>query len=699
MGPSSETIVKSTCRLCYNNCGVQIQLRDGKPVKIYGDTDNPFSKGKLCPKGLASLEYLNHPDRLTDPLKRIDKRGANQWRKITWDEALGSIAEGLNRVKDTYGARSVVFIRGASKGLSDSYISRFANIFGSPNITSPAPYCFVPLVNGSRFTYGFYAYPDYDHPPKCILVWGANLKATRLPDYEAVLRAVKAGAKLIVVDPLPNDLTEIADVWIKVRPGADLALALGIIKVILAENLHDKDFVNTWTVGYSELQTHVKNYSLSEIEKITWVPQKKIIDAARLYSTQKPACIPWGNGIESNINSLQTARAISILRALSGNLSTPGGDIYRSKPGGLDTKYPELSCRDLIPEGVRADRLSKADGLLPIFYYSLPQTIMRAILDDTPYPVRGAYIQAANPLTHYPNAGETHQALKKLNFFAVADHFMTPTAMLADIVLPAATYLEYDSVEQPWDFPIASVQQKVIRIGQCRSDGKILNELAGKMGFETFVWKDMRQPLDLILKNSGVTFDEFRNIGYFIGGKIYRHYEKEGFDTPSGKVELYSHTLKNWGYDPLPTYREPPETMYSEPELADDYPLIMTSRKDTVYRHSGGRQIPSLRKRISHPTVRIHPTTADRFNIKEEDLVNISTKRGCIRQKAHLDDRLHPGTIAVDYAWWFPEKKDSYLFGWEEANINILTSNTPPFSREMGSPCLRGILCKISKAK
>ncbi len=699
MNLPSEAIVKSTCRLCYNNCGVRIQVKEGRPFKITGDPDNPFNRGKLCPKGAASLEYLTHPDRLTTPLKRTGSRGSGKWSEIDWDEALETVAEGLNQAKKNYGVQSVVFIRGASKGLSDSYLSRFANIFGSPNITSPAPYCFVPMANGSRFTYGFYAYPDYAHPSKCVLVWGTNLKATRFPDYDALLQAVKSGAKLIVVDPLANELTKIADLWIKVRPGTDLALAIGFIKAILAENLYDKNFVDTWTLGFDELKAHVNNYSFSKIEEITWVPKKILLDAARLYATHGPATIPWGNGIESNINSFQTARAICILRAITGNLSLPGGDIYRAKPGGLDQKYPTLSCHDLIPEGIRANRLSKKDGLLPILYYSLPQTIVRAILDDNPYPVRAAYIQAANPMTHYPNAIETHQALNKLDFSVVADFFMTPTAMLADVVLPAATYLEYDSVEQPWDFPIASVQQKVTQIGHCRSDGEILNELAKKMGFKAHVWEDMHQPLDLILKTAGVTFDEFRKVGYFIGEKKYRHYEKKGFDTPSRKVELYSSTLKEWGYDPLPVYHEPPETLLSEPEFAGDYPLVMTSRKDTVFRHSGGRQILSLRKQKPEPTVKIHPATAAKLKIKENDWVDISTRRGSIRQKAHFDDRLHPKTIAVDYAWWFPEKKDSYLFGWDEANINILTSNRPPFNREMGSPCFRGIFCKISKAE
>jgi anaerobic selenocysteine-containing dehydrogenase len=183
-----------------------------------------------------------------------------------------------------------------------------------------------------------------------------------------------------------------------------------------------------------------------------------------------------------------------------------------------------------------------------------------------------------------------------------------------------------------------------------------------------------------------------------IGTKIYRHFEKNGFDTPSKKVELYSKRLEEWGFDPLPIYYEPPETPYSEPELAKEYPFILTSRKVDVYRHSGGRQIPSLRAARPEPIVKMHHETADKLGIRKDDWVYIATKRGRIRQKAYLDSSLDPRVVEVDYAWWFPEKEVYSLYGWEESNINILTSDKPPYNPEMGSITLRGIFCKVYKA-
>jgi len=333
MNVSGNQIARSTCRICYNSCGVLIHLEEGKPIKVEGDPQNPMSKGRLCPKGCASLEYLYHPDRLKQPLKRMGKRGDGDWQKITWDEALETVAGELKKASERYGLLSVVFLRGASKGLSDDYIARFANIFGTPNISSPAAVCFLPGVKASELTYGYYAYPDYEYPPKCIVVWAANPEATNINEYEEIVNAVKRRAKLIVIDPIENELTKIADVWVRLRPGTDLALGLGIMNLILNEDLYDRNFVDTWTIGFPELKSHLQDYPPEKVEEITWVSKEMIRKVARIYATEKPGCIKWGNGIETTINSFQTCRAIAILRAISGNLGIPGGDVKWSEPG------------------------------------------------------------------------------------------------------------------------------------------------------------------------------------------------------------------------------------------------------------------------------------------------------------------------------------------------------------------------------
>jgi anaerobic selenocysteine-containing dehydrogenase len=280
----------------------------------------------------------------------------------------------------------------------------------------------------------------------------------------------------------------------------------------------------------------------------------------------------------------------------------------------------------------------------------------------------------------------------------VADMFMTPTAALADIVLPVAGYLEFNSIVAPPYYPVAQVQQKVAQVGECRSDFEILNELAKRVGLGECFWDNEEQFLDAILKPVGLTFDKLKKVGVISQATQYRLYETNGFPTPTGKVELYSNRLKERGFDPLPTYREPPETPYSDPELAREYPLIITSWKSAPYRHSGGRQIASLRETHPEPVTYMHPQTANGLGIKNGDWVFIETKRGRIKQKANLTTDIDPRVVGVDYAWWFPEQGSSNRYDWAESNINVLTDDKPPFNREMGSTNLRSILCKVHKA-
>lgn len=694
----TDGVVKSTCGICFNNCGVLLHVVNGRVTGIEGDPDSPVNKGRLCAKGLASLEYLYHPERLKHPLKRVGGRGGGKWQRISWDEALSTVASELMAARDSYGAESVAFIDGSAKGLQDAVLRRFVNAFGTPNIISTDHVCFMPRRSASVITCGFYPIPDYEYPPSCILVWAANLAETRIGEHEQLSQAMNKGSKLVVIDPRRTELAAKADLWLQLRPGSDLALALGMINVIISQGLFDKTFVDNWTVGFDRLEAHIREYPLDKVAEITWVPAEIIRQAARVYATNKPASIQFGNPIDHNVNSFQTARAISILSALTGNLGCPGGELEKSSLTSLDYFSPEIVLQDKVS----ADRWHKRVGaeyeLVLTGTYTLPQSLVKAIIEEKPYPIRVVYIQACNPLLTYSNAQRTYQALQKLPFLVVADMFMTPTAALADIVLPVASYLEFDSIVAPPYYPVAQVQQRVAQVGECRSDFEILSELARKVGLGEYFWHSEEQFLNAILRPLGLTFDEFRKVGVITQAKQYRLYEADGFPTPSGKVELYSSRLKEQGFDPLPTYRELPETPCSDPELVKEYPLVFASWKSAPYRHSGGRQIASLRGSHPEPVTYIHPQTAQGLGIRDGDWVYIETRRGRIRQKASLTSDIDPRVVGVDYAWWFPEKGISSLYGWAESNINILTDDKPPYSREVGSSNLRGILCKLYKA-
>lgn len=695
---STEKVVKTACELCNAGCGVLIHLKDGKPVRVEGDPANPVNKGAICIRGRNSLEYVYHPDRLKHPLKRVGERGKGKWKQITWDEALNTISSELTKVKEKYGAEAVAFIRGGAKGYQDSYIARLANVFGTPNVASMAYICYVPRVNGSMHTYGFMALPDYEYPPACIVLWGVNTCVSAIGDCKKTNEALEKGSKLVVIDPGETVFSKKADIWVKPRPCSDLALALGMINVIINEELFDKNFVENWTVGFDELRKHIQDYSPEKVAEITWVPAEKIREVARFYATNKPACIAWGNAIDNNINNFQCARAISILRAITGNISRPGGDLEWLIAGIVPKSSPELLQQDALPPEMRNKRISAAEGLLPTIFYALPQNVVKAILKADPYPIRAAFIQGGSLLHTYSNSKEVCETLKSLDFLTVTDFFMTPTAELADIVLPVATYLEIDSLHESEYAPIVNVIQKVTEIEECWSDLKIYSELAKCMGLGKYFWEDDKQALDFILKPAGLTFDEFRKVGVITGSKQYRKYEKNKFNTPSGKVELYSNRLKEWGFDPMPVYHEPPESPLSEPELAKEYPLVFTNWKLASFQHSAGRQVHSLRKTHPEPLTIINTETAKELGIKEGNWVYIETKRGRIKQKATLSPNIDPRVVMPEYGWWFPERKDSEMYDWAESNINILTNNEKPYAREMGSATLRGILCKVYKA-
>jgi anaerobic selenocysteine-containing dehydrogenase len=707
---TQEVVVKSCCNMCYRLCGVLVHLRDGKVTKVEGDADCPVNRGNLCIKGPAAVERLYHQARIKYPMKRTGAKGEGKWQRISWDEALDTIAGAMNRAKERYGAKSIVFSNGDPKGY-EVYMLRLCNVFGTPNMCGPGHVCSLPRRMGSNITSGLNVEtgtdytPDLDHPPACVLMWGANIAITHNPNYVRLERALDQGTKLIVIDPRKTELASRADLWIRPRPKTDLALALGMINVIVNEELYDKSFVSNWTVGFDMLEEHVQGYTPQKVAEITWVPAEQIVEGARMYATAKPACIQDGNAIDDDINSVQTERAVSILRAITGNLNIPGGEVdYAPLTLGIKQHFTpgkqgtaNFMLTEKLSEEQREKRLGADLGTLPLpmAEFVLPQLLVKAILTEKPYPIRVLCVHANNPLITWSNAKEVYQALMKLDFLYVADQFMTPTAELADVVLPATTYLEVDDIANR--APFAVVRQKVAQIGEAWPDKKIINELAKKLGFAEYFWNDVNDALDLILKPAGITFDEFRKIGTIQGAKEYRKYEKEGFKTPSGKVEIYSSRLEEWGHDPLPVYHEPPETPYSAPELAKEYPLILTSYHQAPFRHSNNRQIASLREREPDPLVEIHPETAARLAVDDGDMVYIETKRGRIKQRAMLTEGIDPRVIGVSYAWWFPEKGVESLYGWQESNINILTASEPPYNQEIGSTNLRGILCRVYK--
>lgn len=703
--------VKTSCRSCHGGCGAIVHLDGDRVVKIQPDPDSPLSKGRMCIKGLKGIELLYHPDRLKYPMKRLGGRGEGKWGRITWDEAYDLIAENLQKTISQYGAEAIVIAQGTGRHMFQ-HVPRFANTLGTPNWIEPGmAMCFFPRVQAGMMGFGAFSVVDYYSGvnPECILVWGHNHDVTSAGGecQFFIQDAIKRGAKLIVIDPRKTPLASKAELWLRVRPGTDDALALGMLNVIINEKLFDREFVEKWTYGFEALCARVQEYPVERVSEITWIPAEQIRAAARMFAGAGTATLEWGCAIEHTPNTMQTVRAISLLMALTGNYDKPGGwyegmNVLPSPSHNSHLLSREQSLKRLGEKEFRV--MAGAHNPFPSAH--IP-TAYQAMLTGEPYPVRAMMLFGNNGIMSNGGAQATHEAMMSLDFISSMELFMTPTTALADVVLPAASWLELDEIYAPPDLASHTilVQKQVVRTHECKSDEEVFCELSRKMGLEygaetpeEIYDAQLAAAARLHPQLEGLTFQKMKELSYLQIPIEFGKYEKRsGFRTPTGKVELYSTLMEKLGYDPLPYYEEPPESPYSQPLLAKDFPLILTT---------GGRvanffctehhQIPSLRKGHPNPIVDLHPDTAREHGIADGDWVYIESPRGRITQKARLSQDMDPRVVNCEYGWWYPER-ETQDFGCWESNANVLTTMGPPYDPSMGTYQLRGLLCRISK--
>ncbi|EME70965.1 molybdopterin oxidoreductase [Paramagnetospirillum caucaseum] len=698
------TILKSVCRSCHGGCGTLLHVRGGELIKVEGDPDSPLNRGRLCPIGTVTRDLVYHPDRLKYPMRRVGKRGSGQWDRITWDEALDEIATRLGRIKEEYGPESIALGTGTGRH-HIRWVSRFGHALGTPNWAEPGfAQCFHPRVNTCILTMGEYPVCDFtgDVPAETIMYWGHN-PVNSGPDGETRFNARDSLAQaknIIVVDPRETELAKRADIWLQVRPGADDALGLAMLNVIIGEKLYDEDFVSRWTHGFDALAAHVGQYSPEWAEPITWVAAGKIRAAARLFAKTKPALLEWGCAIEHTPKCIQTIRALSMLPVLTGNIEIPGGWVFGMKgigrfPSLIELLSPEANAKRL---GGQQFKLLGGEGAdLPAAH--IP-TLLQAMREGKPYPVKAFLVFGNNTLTTYANSSLVYESLMKLDFMVNADLFMTPTAELADIVLPAASWPELDQIAGLPTIAANVVlgQQKSVRVHECKADEEIFTELARRMNLPGCT-EPVRDVLDSQLKGLGITFEELTKKGFVKVPFKYGKHEEKGFKTPTGKIELYSTRLEQMGYAPLPYYEEPPESPISAPETAKDFPLVLTTGgRIPFYFNSEHRQLPKLRKARRDPQAEIHPDTAARFGIESGDWMWIETKRGRMKQKAKLTTGIDARVINAEHAWWFPDEEGPEYGVWK-SNVNLLTNSEPPYDPAMGTYQLRALLCRIGKAE
>ena len=681
---------------CHGACGQKLYVKDGKLIRVEGDENASWNQGRSCPRVLAMTQYVNHPDRITTPLKRVGQRGEGKFESISWEEAFDTCEAKLKDIREEYGAEAVIFAQGTGRDVGGP-ISFMAYNYGSPNwcqLGLSGQSCYTPRLAAMKTAMGDFAVLDasqfsekrYDDPewevPKVIIVWGQNPPPT-CPDGffgHWIVDCMKRGSKIISIDPRYTWMSTRAEYHLQLRPGTDGAMAMGMLNVIINEELYDKEFVEKWVYGFDKLKERVQQYPLDKVSEITWVPAKLIRDAARLYAASSPAAIQWGVAIDMSPQATSVAQAITHLWTITGNIDIPGGNVIARPSHGVTTyPYSTEELVDLYGQEL-VDKLNKRRigcDTYPMVKgfrgWAQPDMAIDQIDSGKPYPIKGAWIQTANVLGGQAARAKLHyEAMKKLDFVVVVDLFHNPTTMaLADIILPAATFAEKDSFRSWW-VPLG-VMHKTIQVGECKSDWEINIEMANRLNPDC-KYKTVKELINDRLSVAGFTFDELVKNGSQAmppegdPSRPYRRHEKgllrpdgkPGFNTSTGRVELYCKTYEEWGLDPLPYFDEPPQSPVSTPELYKKYPLIMiTGARSSLFFHSEHRMIPWLRSKHPDPYVEVHPDTAKEYRVSDGEWLYLENDMGKVRRKVRISLRVHPKMIHTLHGWWMPEEKGS----------------------------------------
>ena len=725
-------------------CGVLLHVKDGKLVKVEGDPSHPITQGRLCVRCLALTEYVYHEDRVLYPMKRDPAdRGKDAWERITWDEAIDMYVSKVNEIKQNYGAECIMVLGGTGREPTQWEAPLAYSAIGTPNqcYTLAGEACYGPRGCAAHMIFGA-GYPEIDHAqffedryddprftvPQYVIIWGKDPLWSNPDGFfgHAIIDLMKRGTKLITVDPRVTWLGSRAEYVLQLRPGTDAALGLGMINVIIEEDLYDHEFVENWCFGFDELAERVREYPPEKVEEITWVPKETLIAATRAFATNGPGSISWGLALDQNTNGMQASQCVLDILALCGYIDVPGGEIVMAtgiSESNKDTladgnfawrneAYSELT-QELKDKRLVAD--DTYFGYNNCCTHSHPDVFLDAIESGEPYQLRMLYFMATNPL---PNQGvqpkRWHDAFLKMDFNVAQDVFMTPTAMACcDLFLPVSTYAEHDGLVIPeygLNTNIISTINKAIEVGESKSDLEIMLMIGRRLNPEKFPWTDVKQVYDEKFGyGAGMeTFDDLRNSGAQLQPYEYEKYKRglmrpdgqPGFDTTTGLFEFNTVLFSHWGDDGTPYFEEPLLSPVSRPDLAEEYPLILTTggREVTSF-HSEHRQIPSLRQITPWPYVQINPQTAREHAIEEGDWVCLENLLGKCVYKAQITPTIDPRVVHASHGWWFPEEdgEEPNLYGVWKSSINSLIPRQAG-RLGWGAP-YKNVVCKIYRVE
>jgi anaerobic selenocysteine-containing dehydrogenase len=656
--PSAVTIVKGACpHDCPDTCALEVHVRDGVAVKVLGSSAHAPTAGVLCTKVARYTERTYHPDRLLYPMRRIGKKGEGRFERIGWQEALDTIASRLAPIAADDPERILPYSYAGTMGLvqGDSMSMRFFHKLGASFLDRTI--CASAGTAGHEITLGSRIGIDVElaDQAKLIIFWGSNAITSSVHFWARAQQAKRLGATLVAIDPYRSLTAEKCHTHIALLPGTDSALALGLMHVLIRDDLIDRDYVERHTLGFEALCRRVLSYDPQTVASICGIGAPEIESLARLYGTVRPALIRANYGMQRVRGGGMATRNIACLPALVGAFRDAAGGLLLSTSGNFDVDEQALERPDLL-----AGRRPRTINM---------STIGHALLDRQA-PVDAVIVYNSNPVAVAPDSKRVTQGFAREDLFTVVlEHFQTDTADHADILLPATTQLEHLDVVRPYGhYYMVANNPAIAPLGESKPNTEIFRLLAKSMGFTDPCFSDSDETIAQSAVAKDWDFNAVRAAGWMRMGapKECARFANGGFDTPSGKVEFFSARARALGLDPLPDYIPPQEDTRSA--AASRYPLAMISPPARNFLNSSFVNVQSLRAAEGEPWLDIHPDDAARRKVIAGNYVRVFNDRGSVELRARVTDRARRGVVVGLSVWWKKLARDG-------KNANELTSS------------------------
>lgn len=635
---------------CPDTCAMLVEVEGGRATKVSGDPDHPPTQGFLCTKVARYLERVYNPDRLLYPMRRIGAKGEGRFERITWDEALDTIADRFQELADSNAGPEAIlpYSYGGTMGIvnNGSMDRRFFHRLGASKLARTI--CSAAGGEALRLTVGAKFGTDMEnfHRARLIVLWGTNTLSSNIHLWPQIKQALANGARLIGVDPYRNHTHDQCHQLIQVRPGTDAALALAMMNVIISEGLEDRDYVDRYTLGFDKLRERAAEFPPSRAAQICGVSEDEIVSFAREYATTRPAVIRVNYGLQRHAGGGMAVRTIACLPALTGSWRDTGGGVLLSTSGMFAFDQKVLERADLTPGDPRTINMSR----------------LGEALTETIPPVRAIYVYNSNPAAVAPDQSKVLDGFRREDLFTVVhEQFQTDTADYADILLPATTQLEQRDMVKPYGhYYLVYNEPAIAPLGEAKPNWEVFHLLARRMGFDDECFGDtdediIRQALATdYAPLHGITLDQLKRDGWARLNlpETFAPFADGRFLTPSGKCEFYSETMEQAGLDPLPAFIPPRESPDSSPELAARYPLQLISPPANTFLNTTFSHLSSFLKSEREPFIQLSAPDAAHREINDGDTVRVWNDRGECRLTARITDRVKPGVAVALSIWW-----------------------------------------------